>query len=496
MKNHFAIRLLLLIAPLAALAETISTNASTWEKSVVNIEVARKSYDYYQPWNRRSERAAKTGVVVGERQILATAQGLSDQTLVRMQKNGRGKWATASVVWIDYHANLALLTTEDAAFWRDLRPADLTSKPPAEGAKLQIVRWREGKLENRQAEFTQYSVNESVGSAINHVQMELDSEIRDAGSGEPVITDSRVAGITASQLGRTCKVITASFIHSVVDAHKSVSPRVLGYFHFYWQPAENPASLAQLKLSGEPRGVLVINVPERLDGVDSVLKPRDIILNIDGFDLDMQGDYIDPEFGSLTLENLSTRGRWAGDDMKMKIWRDGKPLDVMYRLPGYDFKNSLVPIAVHDQMPDYLIVGGLVFQPLTTPYLQRWGSEWERTAPFRLNHYRSDEATKAKPSLVILSQVLPDKFNIGYQEYRSLVVSQVNGQTVNKLADLQAALKKPKDKFHIIDFVPNESLQRIVLAAGDTEREATQRILKRFGIADAEQITSKSAAGK
>ena len=106
------------------------------------------------------------------------------------------------------------------------------------------------------------------------------------------------------------------------------------------------------------------------------------------------------------------------------------------------------------------------------------------------------EATKAKPSLVILSQVLPDKFNIGYQEYRSLVVSQVNGQTVNKLADLQAALKKPKDKFHIIDFVPNESLQRIVLAAGDTEREATQRILKRFGIADAEQITSKSAAGK
>jgi len=107
MKNHFAIRLLLLIAPLAALAETISTNASTWEKSVVNIEVARKSYDYYQPWNRRSERAAKTGVVVGERQILATAQGLSDQTLVRMQKNGRGKWATASVVWIDYHANLA-----------------------------------------------------------------------------------------------------------------------------------------------------------------------------------------------------------------------------------------------------------------------------------------------------------------------------------------------------------------------------------------------------
>jgi len=171
---------------------------------VVRIEVARKAYDYYQPWNRRNERAMKTGVIVGERQILATAQDLSDQTLVRVQKNGRGKWTTARVEWIDYHANLALLTAEDTAFWSDLRPANLTGKPPGEGAHLQIVRWREGKLENRQAEFTQYSVHESDGSAINHVQMELDSEIRDAGSGEPVITDSRVVGITFSQRGRAC----------------------------------------------------------------------------------------------------------------------------------------------------------------------------------------------------------------------------------------------------------------------------------------------------
>ena len=33
-----------------------------------------------------------------------------------------------------------------------------------------------------------------------------------------------------------------------------------------------------------------------------VLKPRDVLLNIDGFDLDIQGDYQDPDFGSLTLE--------------------------------------------------------------------------------------------------------------------------------------------------------------------------------------------------
>ena len=56
----------------------------------------------------------------------------------------RGKWTNAKAEWIDYHANLALLTTDDAAFWTGLQPANLAGKPPAEGDALQIIRWREG----------------------------------------------------------------------------------------------------------------------------------------------------------------------------------------------------------------------------------------------------------------------------------------------------------------------------------------------------------------
>ncbi len=97
---------------------------------------------------------------------------------------------------------------------------------------------------------------------------------------------------------------------------------------------------------------------------------------------------------------------------------------------------------------------------------------------------------------MILSQVLPDTFNLGYQEQRGFAVGKVNGLRVTSLGELRDALKQPKDNFHIIDFLPNESLQRIVLAAGDAEREATQRILERFGIKEAIQITPKVAAQK
>ncbi len=482
--------------PAGFAADNATAAAPVWEKSVVKIEVSRNLYDYYQPWNRRNDRSAKIGLVVGERQILATCQDLSDRTLVRLQKGGRGKWTNARVEWIDYHANLALLTTDDAAFWNGLQAANLNGKPPAEGATLQIIRWREGKLENRTAEFTQYAVRQSEFSSITHVQLEMDSEIQGVGLGEPVIANSHIVGIVASQRGRTCKVIPASFIRMILSARATGNQRGLGYFHFYWQRAENPDSLAYLKLPGEPRGVLVINVPERPDDGEQVLKPQDIILEIDGFEVDMQGDYADPDYGTLMLENLSSRGKWAGDDVPMKIWRDGKLLEVTYRLPKYDFSHSLVPLAVNDQPPDYLIVGGLVFQPLTVPYLQRWGSEWERRAPFRFRHYTGDEATREQPGIVILSQVLPDPFNLGYQEQRGFAVDKVNGQRVTSLSELREALKQPMGQFHVIDFLPNDSLQRIVLAAGEPEREATQRILQRFGIAEAIQITPKATAAK
>ena len=101
-----------------------------------------------------------------------------------------------------------------------------------------------------------------------------------------------------------------------------------------------------LKLPGTPRGVVVCSVSARADGAENVVKVRDILLQIDGFDIDIQGDYRDPEFGHLMLENLAVRHKWAGDDVRIKLWRDGQELDVSYRLPKFEYTNSLLPDAV------------------------------------------------------------------------------------------------------------------------------------------------------
>ena len=219
-------------------------------------------------------------------------------------------------------------------------------------------------------------------------------------------------------------------------------------------------------------------MPGRPHHGEQVLKPQDIILRIDGFDLDIQGDYEDPEYGHLMLENLATRQKWAGDNVKMQIWREGKAMDVVYRLPKYDYSTTLVPFGTYDQEPEYMIVGGLVFQPLTDSYLQSWGPEWRRRAPFRLYHYRDEPPTKERSALVVLSQVLPDPYNIGYQEQKYLVVDKVNGQLVSRLRDLRAALQKPMNGYHVLEFMRSDSLRRIVLRADGNETEATARILQ------------------
>jgi len=455
---------------------------SPWTKEIVNIEVARKQYDYYQPWSRRTHLTQKTGLIVSDHEILTTADELFDRTLIRLQKNGRGRWWLGDLAWIDYHANLALITNSEPEFWKDLQPITF-AKAPTPDLALSILRWREGKLENRRAELTQFSVREAQLSPINMAVIETSSDIQGIGWGEPLVSQGKVLGIITSQDNRNCTAMPASFIQSILEARnrKGGYPG-LGYFPFYWQPAENPASLDRLALKGDPRGVIITDVPPRADGKDGVVKAEDILLSIDGFPLDVQGDYIDPEFGPLMLENLAVRGKWAGDALKMQLWRNGKQIEVKYTLPKFQYTNALVPAATYDKEPEYLMTGGFVFQPLTDSYLQAWGTDWKRRAPFRLNHYREEEPTPDRPALVLLSQVMPDAYNIGYQDLKYLVLSKVNGQPVHSLKELRNALAQPQKDYNVLEFQKGDALKRVVLAAGDPEKAATARILKRYSM--------------
>lgn len=482
------LRTLLWLALVALAPAATAAPASPWENSLVYLEITRKTYEVFQPWSPRSRTVQKNGLIIGPREILTTAEELADRTLVRVQKGGRGKWWNAEVVWIDYHANLAVLTAKDDTLWSGLKPAAfITGKPPKEG--LQILRWRNGNLETRKAEFNQFLVDDARLSFIQHLQLEASTEMQGVGWAEPLVANGKVAGLATGQGGNNARFLPASFIEPILAARKAGKYPGLGYFPFTWTPVENPSTYKFLKLPGEPRGALVLDVPAT-PKLAANLKPRDLILQVDGFDVDNQGYYKDPEYGQLIVENLGSRRKFAGDVVKMKVWRDGAEVNLDYHLPKLDYSVKLLAEQVFDQAPEFLIAGGLVFQPLNIPLLRGYGEDWKRRAPFRLTYFTGEAPTPARSGLVVLSSVLPDAYALGYQDARLLVVDTINGHKISRIADALVAFEKPENGFHTVEFLRGDNLRRIVLD-GEMMEAATKRILERYRIPAASNLHSK-----
>ena len=74
-----------------------------------------------------------------------------------------------------------------------------------------------------------------------------------------------------------------------------------------------------------------------------------------------------------------------------------------------------------------------------------------------------------------------DPVNLGYQDYRYLVVTKVNGKAIHHPRHIQEALKQPNDGFHIVEFAKGSQISRMVFDANEMEA-ATARVLDRYGI--------------
>jgi hypothetical protein len=471
----FSLVLALLLGSAASSAAPFNADAS-----LVEIEVTKKSYDYTTPWNVRNAQIRKNGVVVDQGLILTTADGLSNQYLCRVRKGGISKQYAARVDWVDYYSNIALLRVEDESFWEGMRPVALIDSIPASG-DLDVFRWSSGRIEKRAAEIIRLFVGDSKMSYIEHLQLSAASDMDSAGWAEVVVSDGKLVGLTSSATKERLVILPAPLIQAVLQ-HKeregADAKSALGYFDFDWMPATNPALLESKGFQGKEIGVVVTAVGKRRLSEDS-LEPGDVILEIDGFVVDSEGKYLDPDYGRLRIDGLATRAHYAGDSVPVKLWRDGKELSIDYQIPHPDFEKSLIPDQRYDQAPKYLVAGGLVFQPLDGPFVRALGNN----TPFLLDYYKN-AADLDRSGLVLLTNVLPDDFNRGYESLRLLIVDQINSMPINSLEDVATSLSASEDGFHRIRFTHDSSRRHLVLDATDLDA-ATRRILKHYRITNA-----------
>ena len=93
----------------------------------------------------------------------------------------------------------------------------------------------------------------------------------------------------------------------------------------------------------------------------------------------------------------------------------------------------------------------------------------------------NEKNSKHQKRVVLVTQVIPDAINIGYQNLSNAVVLKINDESIKSLIDVSQAFLKPKNEFHRIDFLPGSERMSAILPKDKLE-ESNLRIKKNYRI--------------
>ena len=427
------------------------------KESLVYLEVSSYGYDQFRPWrNTDIDEKGGIGCAVGANLVITPAWNLTDARLIQARAFGQNEYIPAKIKAIDYEIDLALLELEPNALQKPLRPLKFADKFKR-GAKLNCY-WLDsaGNLTTGQGYLDRAEVHPSTTSHTAFLNYIVTNASQETGIGQLYCDGSTPAGITCwAEDTSEAGLIPAEIINGFLSKAKEANYPGIPVVGFSTQELSDPSSRAYLKMpSTMKNGVWVTNVYNLGTGSD-MLKTGDVILGIDGKEIDAFGRFQHPVYDHLSFHHLITRHK-IGDEISFEIWREGGRQQLKVGARNFDVSRMLVPSYEYGQQPQYVVTGGFVFQKLTRPYLMNWGKNWTgKVSPHLFHYYRdmSFKPTDERKEIVILSYVLPAQINLGYLDLAQLVVSKFNGMPITCMADIiKAQNLKPDSKFDVVEF--------------------------------------------
>jgi len=446
--------------------------------SLVRVNVTQQPWNYRIPWQKVSPTGRRgLGVLVDDKNhILVTAQLVADATYIELEAAATGRKLTAKVLAVDYEANLALVQPTQAPgdFFAGLKPVEIDTQA-RQGDSLEL--WQLGRVGDLIA--TKLSLNKVQTAryfleSSQFLVYETYGIIRSEGNSFtlPIIHDDKLAGLLLryDSKNQAATVLPGPIIEHFLKDYASGNYQGFPSLGIEFHTTLDPEFRAYIGLKNGEGGVYVGAVTKGGSAESVGIKAGDIVLELNGQKVDTRGDYKDPVYGTLSCSHLVRDKAYVGEEVKVKVQRDGKPLELSGKLTRKNLKDNIVWPYLFDRGSNYLVEGGLIFQDLSVPYLQSFGEDWENSAPLRLVFAakHTDELEKeGRRKIVILGGVLPTSSTQGYQQLGGLIVTKVNDKPINDLNDLNAAFKEAKDGIHKIEF---EEFPRIIyLDAATTE---------------------------
>lgn len=445
--------------------------------AVVRVFATTQAPDYDNPWqSMRPSHSTGSGVVVGPGQILTGAHVVANATFIQVQRVAQPDKITAAVVAICHDADLALLSVDDADFVADVVPEALGELPNLQD-RVSVVGFPIG---GEEISITAGVVSRIEVQRYSHSQRRLlavtvDAAINSGNSGGPVYKDGRVIGIAFQSLSNAENIgelVPANLIRRFLDGVEQRRDIVMPGIGLVTQGLENPSLRRHLGMQSGESGVRVTAVDHGTSAWGHI-EVGDVLLSISGLPIANNGT-VRYRSRYRTFYTVVLGDFYVGDTIQIDVLRQGQHKTIM--MPLRPVKH-LVPAKQYDRAPRFFIYGGLVFQPLSLDYLQTW-SQWRTNAPLELvyNFFFEKRAVE-RQEVIVLTQILADQLNIGFEQLTMEVVVSLNGQSLCDLKSLVDGLRAAEGMVEL-----EMSSGRILVLDADIVDEANQRILRRYRI--------------
>ncbi|KNA11238.1 hypothetical protein SOVF_137050 [Spinacia oleracea] len=451
--------------------------------SVIKIFTVASSPNYFLPWQNKSQRETMgSGFVISGRRILTNAHVVADHTFVLVRKHGCPTKYRAEVLAVGHECDLAILVVENEEFWQGVNHLELGEIPFLQEA-VAVVGYPQGgdNISVTKGVVSRVEPTQYVHGATQLLAIQIDAAINPGNSGGPAIMGDKVAGVAfqnlsgAENIGYIIPVpVIKHFIAGVEERGKYVGFCSLG---LSCQAMENQQLRENFGMNTGMTGVLVSKI-NPISEAHKILKRDDVILAFDGVAIANDGTVPFRNRERITFDHLVSMKK-PNEEAELKVLRDGKECNFLINVHPLQ---PLVPVHQFDKLPSYYIFAGLLFIPLSQPYLHEYGEEWYNASPRRLcERALREQPKKAGEQLVIIAQVLMDDINAGYERLSELQVRKVNGVEIDNLRHLYQLVEDCKEKNLRIDLDDD----RVIVLNYDKAKLATSRILKRHRIPSA-----------
>ena len=422
--------------------------------SIVKIIATHNHPDYVSPWQLHGiHTVTGSGAIIDGNRILTNAHIVADQTMLEVQREGSGITYSADVVHVCHTCDLAILTVDDASFFKNAKPLKIDGLPKLQ-SRVNVYGFPTGgeTISITEGIVSRIEVDYYVHSSDRYLLAQVDAAINPGNSGGPAISNGKIIGIAMQALENAENIgyivpapIINHFLKDIKDGKFDGFPEL----DIYVQTIENKALREKLAIPNEADGLLVTAVAKN-SNVSEFIQPGDVLLEIDGHKIGRDGK-IALKDGLRVESSHLEYVKQVGDTLKLRIQRNGTPKNINIKL---DARKVRVSHKQYDIKPSYFVFAGMLFQPLSQGFLKSHHRTTYGLIPY-LPNYTLEGYKKSVPDLVktgraqtiVLSRVLPDTISQGYKNMEGSVIHSINDTPVTDLKHLTVLIENASGKF-------------------------------------------------